>query len=120
MIYILNVHFNVPEQVMKQFDVKNIIFSSSATVYGSPQYLPVDEEHPVGGCTNAYGKTKFFIEEIIKDVCNADKVSGPLAPVVFTYCAGSYIEEPTSKYFISLVKKKIIFYVFIVVFKFIR
>ncbi|XP_059163020.1 UDP-glucose 4-epimerase-like isoform X2 [Physella acuta] len=60
-------------EVMKKFDVKNIIFSSSATVYGSPVYLPVDEAHPVGGCTNAYGKTKFFIEEIIKDVCNADK-----------------------------------------------
>ncbi|CAG5116260.1 unnamed protein product [Candidula unifasciata] len=60
-------------EVMKEFDVKNIIFSSSATVYGSPQYLPVDENHPIGGCTNAYGKTKYFIEEIIRDVCNADK-----------------------------------------------
>lgn len=59
---------------MKEFDVKNIIFSSSATVYGSPQYLPVDENHPIGGCTNAYGKTKYFIEEIIRDLCNADKV----------------------------------------------
>lgn len=61
-------------QVMKENDIKNIIFSSSATVYGTPQYLPVDENHPVGGCTNAYGKTKFFIEEIIRDLCNADKV----------------------------------------------
>ncbi|CAL1535429.1 unnamed protein product [Lymnaea stagnalis] len=60
-------------EVMKEFNVKNIIFSSSATVYGTPQYLPVDEDHSVGGCTNAYGKTKYFIEEIIKDVCTADK-----------------------------------------------
>ncbi|KAH9523759.1 hypothetical protein Btru_040840 [Bulinus truncatus] len=60
-------------EVMKEYNVKNIIFSSSATVYGTPQHLPVDENHPVGGCTNAYGKTKFFIEEIIKDVCTADK-----------------------------------------------
>uniref|UniRef100_A0A0B7AEB5 UDP-N-acetylglucosamine 4-epimerase n=1 Tax=Arion vulgaris TaxID=1028688 RepID=A0A0B7AEB5_9EUPU len=60
-------------EIMKEFDVKNVIFSSSASVYGPPQYLPVDENHPVGGCTNAYGKTKFFIEEIIRDMCNADK-----------------------------------------------
>lgn len=66
--------FNVYFQIMKEFDVKNIIFSSSATVYGPPQYLPVDEDHPVGNCTNPYGNTKFFIEEIIRDLCNADKV----------------------------------------------
>lgn len=39
-------------------NVKNIIFSSSATVYGDPQRLPIDESHPVGACTNPYGKTK--------------------------------------------------------------
>lgn len=38
--------------------MKNIIFSSSATVYGDPQKLPIDESHPVGACTNPYGKTK--------------------------------------------------------------
>ena len=52
-----------------------MVFSSSATVYGDPQYLPLDEKHPVGGCTNPYGKTKYFIEEILSDVCKADKVS---------------------------------------------
>ena len=51
-----------------------MIFSSSATVYGQPQYLPLDEKHPVGGCTNPYGKTKYFIEEILVDICAADKV----------------------------------------------
>ncbi|CAG5131334.1 unnamed protein product, partial [Candidula unifasciata] len=60
-------------EVMKEFAVKNIIFSSSASIYGPPSYLPVDEDHPVGNCTNAYGKTKFFIEEIIRDQCSADK-----------------------------------------------
>jgi len=60
-------------EVMKEKNVKNIVFSSSATVYGTPQYLPVDEKHPVGGCTNAYGKTKYFIEEIIGDLCASDK-----------------------------------------------
>jgi len=60
-------------EVMKEYQVKNIVFSSSATVYGTPQYLPVDESHPVGGCTNAYGKTKYFIEEILADLCVSDK-----------------------------------------------
>jgi UDP-glucose 4-epimerase len=59
---------------MEKHGVKNIVFSSSATVYGDPQYLPLDEKHPVGGCTNPYGKTKYFIEEILRDVVIAQKV----------------------------------------------
>ena len=59
-------------EIMKEFDVKNFIFSSSATVYGQPQKLPIDESHPVGSCSNPYGKTKFFVEEILKDVSKAD------------------------------------------------
>lgn len=62
-------------KVMKENNVKNLIFSSSATVYGTPEYLPLDEKHPVGGCTNPYGKTKFFIEEILKDLSKAEPVS---------------------------------------------
>lgn len=42
----------------QEYNVKNVIFSSSATVYGDPQKLPIDEDHPVGACTNPYGKTK--------------------------------------------------------------
>ena len=60
---------------MRERNLKNIIFSSSATVYGEPQYLPLDEKHPVGGCTNPYGKTKYFIEEILKDLHTAEPVS---------------------------------------------
>lgn len=63
-------------QVMKEHKVHNLVFSSSATVYGSPQYLPLDEKHPVGGCTNPYGKTKFFIEEMLRDLVKAEKVIG--------------------------------------------
>ena len=63
---------------MKEFGVWNLVFSSSATVYGSPEYLPLDEKHPVGGCTNPYGKTKYFIEEILKDLCKAEKVRAVL------------------------------------------
>lgn len=59
---------------MRKYGVKNLVFSSSATVYGTPDYLPLDEKHPVGGCTNPYGKTKYFIEEILKDLCKAEKV----------------------------------------------
>lgn len=53
---------------MKEADVKHFIFSSSATVYGVPQYLPIDENHPTGQrITNPYGKSKYFIEEILRD-----------------------------------------------------
>ncbi|KAI4574473.1 hypothetical protein MJT46_003752 [Ovis ammon polii x Ovis aries] len=60
-------------EMMRAHGVKNLVFSSSATVYGNPQYLPLDEAHPTGGCTNPYGKSKFFIEEMIRDLCQADK-----------------------------------------------
>lgn len=59
---------------MKEHGIYNIVFSSSATVYGNPAYLPLDEGHPVGGCTNPYGKTKYFIEEILSDITKAEKV----------------------------------------------
>lgn len=59
---------------MKEHGVWKFVFSSSATVYGLPQNLPIKEDHPVGiGVTNPYGRTKFFIEEIIRDLCKAEK-----------------------------------------------
>eukprot|EP00040_Diaphanoeca_grandis_P027136 m.153760 g.153760 ORF g.153760 m.153760 type:complete len:346 (-) comp30847_c0_seq1:193-1230(-) len=60
-------------QCMLDHSCKNLVFSSSATVYGDPVKLPIDENHPVGGCTNPYGKTKFFIEEICRDFADANK-----------------------------------------------
>ena len=60
-------------ETMVKFAVKQFVFSSSATVYGPPQKLPVDEPHQVGqGITNPYGRTKYFIEEILRDVVIAD------------------------------------------------
>jgi len=60
-------------ECMKEAGVKSIVFSSSATVYGEPQYLPIDENHPCGnGMTNPYGKTKFHIEEMLRDLCKSD------------------------------------------------
>lgn len=52
-------------------NVKSLVFSSSATVYGDPKYLPIDEEHPLAP-TNPYGKTKLQIEQILEDVTIAD------------------------------------------------
>lgn len=60
-------------EVMKANNVYNLVFSSSATVYGTPQFLPLTETHPVGGCTNPYGKTKFMIEQILSDLNASDK-----------------------------------------------
>ena len=59
-------------KAMKKADVKKIVFSSSATVYGEPEYLPYDEEHPTSA-VNPYGRSKLHIEEMLKDVCNSQK-----------------------------------------------
>lgn len=56
---------------MKEYGVKNLVFSSSATVYGRAEKLPITEDAPTGA-TNPYGRTKLFIEEILKDVHLAD------------------------------------------------
>lgn len=57
---------------MKKHHVKNIIFSSSATVYGQPDKLPITEDSKVGGTTNPYGTTKLMIEKILSDVYKSD------------------------------------------------
>lgn len=58
--------------VLRQHNVKNIIFSSSATVYGDPAFVPITEECPKGRCTNPYGWTKSMLEEILSDIQKAD------------------------------------------------
>ncbi|MBO4736526.1 MAG: SDR family NAD(P)-dependent oxidoreductase, partial [Paludibacteraceae bacterium] len=50
---------------MRRHNVKNIIFSSSATVYGDPAIIPITEECPKGHCTNPYGQTKSMLEEVL-------------------------------------------------------
>jgi len=59
-------------QEMQKAQLKTIIFSSSATVYGTPTTLPVKETHPTGGTTNPYGQSKLIIEEILKDLHHSD------------------------------------------------
>jgi len=59
---------------MRANNVKNFVFSSSATVYGTPKYLPLDEKHSRDGdqITNPYGKSKFIVEHMLQDLCRSD------------------------------------------------
>lgn len=85
-------------EVMQAHRVRNLVFSSSATVYGDPQRLPIDEQHPVGGCTNPYGKTKYFIEEMVKDHCKVEKDWNAVLLRYFNpigaHCSGQIGEDP--------------------------
>lgn len=58
-------------EVMNKFGVKNLVFSSSATVYGMPERMPISEEDPLGA-TNPYGSTKLMIEQILRDLYVSD------------------------------------------------
>ncbi|MGN6714282.1 UDP-glucose 4-epimerase GalE [Anaerocolumna jejuensis] len=57
--------------IMREFGVKNIVFSSSATVYGKPETVPIKEDFPLSA-TNPYGKTKLMLEDILRDLYQAD------------------------------------------------
>ncbi len=59
-------------QTMQKYGVKKFVFSSSATVYGDPETVPITETSKVGGTTNPYGTTKLYIEQILKDIYKAD------------------------------------------------
>ena len=58
-------------QAMDECGVKALVFSSSATVYGEPQYLPLNESHPLAG-SNPYGRTKLMVEDILRDLYRSD------------------------------------------------
>ena len=84
---------------MQEFKVKKIIFSSSATVYGSENEGECVETMPTGqGITNPYGKTKYMIEEILKDVCTSDPEFSAVALRYFNpvgnHSSGLLGEEP--------------------------
>ena len=59
-------------ELMKKYNVKNFVFSSSATVYGNPERLPIDEDCSLS-VTNPYGRTKLMIEDMLRDICLADE-----------------------------------------------
>lgn len=58
--------------VMKNHDVKKLVFSSSATVYGDPHTVPIKEDFPTGNTTNPYGTSKLMVETILKDLYKSD------------------------------------------------
>lgn len=61
-------------EVMEKYGCQMLVYSSSCTVYGNPKFLPITEGHPVGNnITNVYGKTKYFVEEMLADISKADK-----------------------------------------------
>lgn len=85
-------------ETMKKYGCTRLIFSSSATVYGDPVKVPITEDMHVGDCSNPYGKTKYFIEEILTDACHADK---ELSVVLLRYFnpigahkSGLLVEDP--------------------------
>ncbi|CAL8123438.1 unnamed protein product [Orchesella dallaii] len=59
-------------EAMKSTNCFDLVFSSSCCVYGDPEFLPITEEHPTGNVTNVYGRTKYFIEEMLKDLSKSD------------------------------------------------
>ncbi|CEN26691.1 UDP-glucose 4-epimerase GalE [Paraclostridium sordellii] len=59
-------------EIMRKYNVKNFVFSSSATVYGDPETCPILEDFPLSA-TNPYGRTKLMIEDMLRDICKADK-----------------------------------------------
>ena len=59
-------------ETMKKYGVKKFVFSSSATVYGEPERIPLTEDCKTGGTTNPYGTSKLFIEQILKDLYASD------------------------------------------------
>ena len=73
---------------MRKYDVKTFVFSSSATVYGDPETIPITEDCKTGGTTNPYGTSKLYIEQILKDIYTSDqswniwRPAPPLCPSV--------------------------------------
>lgn len=67
-------------EAMVEANVKNLIFSSSATVYGEPDTVKYSEDLPVYGATNPYGKSKAMVEDILKDLSAADQLSASESP----------------------------------------
>lgn len=87
-------------EVMEKFNVRKIVFSSSATVYGQPDSVPIPETAPLR-CTNPYGRTKLFLEEILRDLCTADKRWSAVLLRYFNPCgadeSGLIGEDPNSE-----------------------
>lgn len=92
-------------EVMEKYGIYQLVFSSSCTVYGEPKTLPITEENNTGTVTNVYGRTKFFIEEILKDISTADPKWNIIALRYFNPVGAhpsGYIGEDPTKQFTNL------------------
>ena len=98
-------------KVMAAYDVKTIVFSSSATVYGDPVSLPLNEAMPTGKPTNPYGMSKLMIENILSDIYNSDNswriVNLRYFNPVGAHDSGLIGEDPSGipNYFIPFIKQ---------------
>ncbi len=85
-------------EAMQKAGVCKLVFSSSCTVYGEPNRLPLDEAHPTGGVSSPYGRTKHQMEEIIRDHAVADPSFRPAILRYFNpvgaHCSGQIGEDP--------------------------
>ncbi|XP_050423906.1 UDP-glucose 4-epimerase-like [Adelges cooleyi] len=88
--------------VMAAHECYQLVFSSSCTVYGNPIFLPITEDHPIGNVTNVYGRTKYFIEEILKDSVNSDPKWNVISLRYFNpvgaHSSGLIGEDPTKNF----------------------
>lgn len=84
--------------VMKEYNCKSLVFSSSATVYGDPKIIPITEESKTGETTNPYGTSKLFVEQILKDLFKSDNQWNICILRYFNpigaHCSGLIGEEP--------------------------
>lgn len=89
-------------EIMRSHNCFQMVFSSSCTVYGEPKHLPITEDHPTGSITNVYGRTKYFIEEMLKDLSAADKrwniISLRYFNPVGAHPSGLIGEDPTKEF----------------------
>jgi len=89
-------------EAMKAHDVYQMVFSSSCCVYGDPEHLPITEDHPTGNVTNVYGRTKYLIEEMLKDLTHAEPkwniISLRYFNPVGAHPSGRIGEDPTKNF----------------------
>ncbi|XP_064108328.1 UDP-glucose 4-epimerase-like isoform X2 [Macrobrachium nipponense] len=89
-------------EAMKAHNVYQMVFSSSCTVYGDPEHLPIKEDHPTGNVTNVYGRTKYLIEEMLKDLSKAEEkwniISLRYFNPVGAHPSGRLGEDPTKNF----------------------
>jgi len=90
-------------EAMKKHGVTQLVFSSSCTVYGDPEHLPITEDHPTGNVTNVYGRTKYFIEQMLTDLSKADPEKWNIISLryfnpVGAHPSGQMGEDPTKPF----------------------